>query len=248
MSKKYLIKLNKDKILKSNNKKRANTLLTIALIRNDISDLVYLQGLFASDNKNIKNEVSAESGQYAGRRIYFMRVFLSHYFEFLMFLYKRKKDIENDMELQVILKNLSKDNLKIWKNFNLLADTIESKEKYKENNNIEYKVLILAESVRSELTFHYWHASSYLSNGFKRAFIEDDTNPHNKHPIATELFDLNKDRSYYIDLAIERYLENKVSLDKDIFIFENEIINIVANVNLILSVILNKYHNNIKIK
>ncbi|NQW49500.1 MAG: hypothetical protein HQ464_17205 [Planctomycetes bacterium] len=66
MSKKDLIKLNKDKILKSNNKKGANTLLTIALIRNGISDLVYLQGLFASDNKNIKNEVSAKLGQYAG--------------------------------------------------------------------------------------------------------------------------------------------------------------------------------------
>lgn len=223
---KDLIKLDRNKIIQSNNRKGSNPLLTIALIRNDISDLVYLQGLFADGNKNIKNVVCAESGQYAGRRIYFMRIFLSHYYEFLIFLKNRKEDIENDTALQTILKNLNKNNLEIWNNFNLLASRINSKEKYKgDNKNIEYKILILAESMRSELTFNYWHTSSHLSNGFKKAFNEDSKNPYNEHPQATELYDLNK----------------------DIFIFENEIIDTVANVNFILSKILNKHHNSIKL-
>jgi len=244
-----IVKINKDKIKCSNeNKRTRSTFLTLALIRNDISDLVYLQGLFVKSNKDIKYEISSVSGQFTGRMIYIMRLALSHYYEFLFFIDKRKKEIDNDLEFQVVLKSLNKKNKEVWHNFYCLASELKTiGEISKVKPNIKYKVAALAESIRGNLTFHYYHSSFYLYKGFIQAFYLDKQEEKNKHPLVTESENVSKDRSYYIDLSIERYLENESMIDENLFKFEKNIINTIAEVNMILNRILNIYHKKIKI-
>src|SRR5680860_513890 len=169
-----LIKINRDKIKTSNEGKRTrSTFLTLALIRNDISDLVYLQGLFVHDNNKIESKISSHSGRSMGRMIYIMRLALSHYYEFLQFLCKRKEEINGDLEFQAILKGLNKEDRAVWDNFNSLAHELELIDtiiKVK-NTSIEYKVMALSRFMRGNLTFHYWGSAKFLYIGFEKAFF-----------------------------------------------------------------------------
>ncbi|MBP9763520.1 MAG: hypothetical protein KBD10_02115 [Candidatus Pacebacteria bacterium] len=244
-----LIKLDKNQIIKDNNKKGGSPLLVLGLIRNDISDLIYLHDLFIKDSVDVKNLVNSRSGQYAGRKIYVIRLILSHYYEFLVFLDKKKKEISSDDQLKKIFKILNKDDLELWNHFISLSSQIEDK-KIKttdKNINTELKVALLAKSIRGGLTFHYWHASVHINKGFKTAFTDDEENSNNKFPYATEERSVYKDRAYYIDLSMQKYLEKEVSLNEDIFLFEKSIVNTISNVNLILNKILNNYHKNISL-
>lgn len=245
-----LIKLDKNQIIRDNNKKGGSPLLALGLIRNDITDLIYLHDLFIKDSTDVGNIVNSRSGQYAGRRIYIIRLILSHYYEFLVFLYKRKKDIDSDNQLKKIFKIFNKNDLELWDHFTLLSSQIEDKKikVIEKNMDIELKVALLAKSIRGGLTFHYWHASAHINKGFKTAFIDDEEKPHNKYPQVTEEYNVYKDRAYYIDLSMQRYLEKEISLNEDIFLFEKSIVNTISNVNLILNKILSNYHKNIKLK
>lgn len=230
---------------------KQDLLLTLALIRNDFSDLVYLQKLHKEKSEDFKLEVSAKNGQITGRNIYILRLALSHFYSFLEFLDKRDDLIRNNQKLQLVIDKLDKKDKKLWEDFCFLAKNLFLKKSNKLNNFIVkddiLKLLRLSKYARHNLTFHYSGSFNYLKIGFDEAFYVQPKNSANRVAFATELEDIYKDRSYYIDLSIQTYLERVADLKIDVFKIEKEFVELLAYANRILSRIVSTYHKDLLI-
>jgi len=239
-----LSKIKPDKLKPS----KDDLLLILALIKNDFSDLVYLQRLHIEKNKDIKFSFSAKNGQFTGRKIYILRLALSHFYSFLEFLHNRERDIDDNKKLKSVIDRLSKSDKKLWQDFRLLAKDLLTKEPDELKTFIvkedTLKILQLSKAARHNLTFHYHGASKYLNIGFNKAFveIESEKTPANEFAYITELEDIHKDRSYYIDLSIQTYLEKELYLKGSLFDVEIEFVDLLAFANRILSKIITAYH------
>jgi RNA binding exosome subunit len=235
-----LIKINPEKIVNSSSEKRVkDILLTLALVRNDISDLIYLQGLHVKNSPPDLQKVDEKSGQFTGRRIYIIRLVLSHFHEFLVFLDKRSKEIEDNDKLKKILDRLSDDEKALWIVFGWMA-----KKEYKKLKPWVLNVLNLAETARHDVTFHYYGSSKYLNDGFSEAFFKKPMTKKNEFAYATEIRSVKEDRSFYIDLALQVYLEKELKI-KDLFLAEKDVIDLLSSLNRLLTDILSLYHNDL---
>ncbi len=229
-------------------------LFTLALIRNDISDLLYLQHLSMDDLKNITNhsEVSAETGQASGRRIYIIRLFLSHFYSILEFLEEKDANINSNISIRLSLLKLKK-SLKMknnWDQFMKLARNKEVRDltKFKGRELLLMKFVKLANVSRNDLTYHYYGTSKHIKKGYNLAFIKDGQKEGGNSDFAyvTEMSTTNvqKDRSYYIDLSTKVYLENATDLDCDLvkFVETGGFVELMADLHLIINSILKDYH------
>jgi len=227
-----------------------NLFLTLALIKNDFSDLVYLQSLFNDDNQNIKTGLNPDGGQYAGRRIYILRLALSHFYSFLEFINKRSEEISKNEKLATIIKRLTKNDRKLWEDLQLLSENLFSKKSTTFSELIIkqdiIRILELSNSARNEFTYHYYHSSNFLSHGFRKAFIEDRRTEMNSFACIIEERDIKKDRCFYIDLSVQKYLEDKANLKKNLFESEKEFVDLLAIANRVITKILEIYHQDLQ--
>lgn len=240
---KDLIRIIPDKINTAND----NIFLGLALIRNDLGDLIYLQSLHTKGKKQYEiEEVSAERGQEGGRNIYILRLALSSFYNFLEFLYMRKNDIQTNNEFLLHLKKLSRDDQKLWLSFTKMAEYYKQPEQANKLNRVQKNILLLASAARNKITYHYHGILRHIKSGFKIAF-NDRSKPNSKYAYTTELDNINKDRSYYIDLSLQCFLEDILTSQKiSIAVIEKDTINIIAGMYRIISKLLKSYHIAIK--
>ena len=229
-------------------KDRSNGIfLGLGLISNDLGDLIYLQGLHARNSK-FGRIVCAEFGRAAGRNIYILRLALSQLYNILKFFFFREEDIKNNQSLILIKKTFSNDEKVFWEIVIKLAK--EYKRFGKKQLSIPginpeiIKIINLSESARDNLTFHYYGTNKYLMNGFDFAFIKKPQ-MNTKHAYITEINDVTKDRRYYIDISIQRFLEEKLGSGKDIFEEEKKLIDFLAAFNKVVSRILSEFHKSL---
>ena len=244
----YLIKIDPDKITADNN----NVFLGLSLIRNDLSDLVYLQGLHANENKKLDlkdKEVSAIAGQAVGRNIYIFRLALSLLYSSLEFFYTRRKQISSSDELKIILLSLPNPEKETWKSFLKMANILLTIKKINEIdedtflNNKNKRILKLCYVARNNITYHYHGAVKHLKDGYLIAYSKRDSE-NSSFAFATDKNSINEDRSYYIDLSIQKYLENKVGSHDLLKDNQDDFLKIIADLNAVISSILTKYHAN----
>ncbi len=237
-------KISKEKIRESSrNKRKKSPLLTLALIHNDLNDLIFLHDLVSTNSpRNLDTKtVSPELGQFSGRRLYIVRLVLSHLHEMLIFFKKNQQEIDSDVELQNIINSLDKEERALWTRIQKFSI---GKDLTKTGSNL-FNLFSLA---RDQLTFHYYHSSKYIFEGFELGFVKDVPSFNNENALATNSGDVDKDRSYYIDLAIQRHLELSSNLGVNLFQFENnELVNIVAGFNKVIGKIIAIYHSKIMI-
>lgn len=213
-----------------------NIFLTLALIRNDIGDITYLQKLFADDTTGVENAVNEKAGQKSGRAIYILRLACSHYYELLYYIGKKSKDISNNQELTCIINELDSDAVKNWNKLLTYSTEIIREDRRSFITKLCYKL-------RNEVTFHYYHASKYLNIGMQQAFIKDHTEDKNKNAFITEKNSVSIDRSYYIDLAIQRQVEEDMKLNKEMLFGSSEkVVNELADAYQVITRILQAYH------
>jgi hypothetical protein len=239
-----LAKIKPEKLDTSNK----DLMLTLALIRNDMSDLAYLQSLFIDDNKDIKPTISAKNAQFTGRSIYILRLALSQFYAFLEFLHNRKEEIVKNKKLQDVISKINNQDRQLWKDLCTQADNLFSKGD-KNVKTLIFKnsvknLLELSSKARNQFTFHYHHSYNYLNQGFNTAFKEDKKTISNEFAYVTEKEDVFKDRAYYIDLAIKRYFETSLN-DKQIDVIQKDFLDVFALGNRILFKILRRYYNSI---
>jgi hypothetical protein len=109
-------------------------------------------------------------------------------------------------------------------------------------------ILILSHRTRHDLTYHYYAAPLHLSNGYKIAFNKRDAE-NTKYACATELSNIDLDRSYYTDLSIQKYLESQIGLSDNLIPeMEGPFIEIIASFNKVISKLLKQYHEKVEVK
>jgi hypothetical protein len=106
-------------------------------------------------------------------------------------------------------------------------------------------ILRLSISTRHKFTYHYKNSSRYINEGFKIAF----KNPRNetvKFAYATDMIDVIKDRSYYIDISIQKYQENDIGLKGNLIDLRlDHFITLMSKFNRITTYILKEYHESL---
>ncbi len=243
-----LLKINPEEIHTSN-----NLFFTLGLIRNDLGDLSYLQSLHVNTFKdsNVGNEISAINGQISGRNIFILRLALSHLYNALEFFRKSKRLINDpDSNLQKYVSQLNSSDKKAWAFF----QEISLCEDYAEVEKIEklpkkFKDIIkLSIDSRNQFTYHYYGSAKWIGRGYEVAF-KNHSEPRSQYAYVTELKSIKSDRSYYVDLAIQRYLESKIGIDSDIFTeCLDNFLDFSGSLNRVISELLRRYHNDIKLK
>ncbi len=218
----------------------------LALMSNDLGDLIHLQGLHARAGKNSEKYISAENGRKTGRNIYILRLAFSHLYNILEFFNKRIKDIENDPLLKNIINTyLSKNERAFW---NLLIKLSKNENGFGKKelsitgiNPELMKIINLSAVVRNDVTFHYHGTAKHLKKGFKLAF-EKSKQLNTQYAYVTEIEDVTEDRRYYIDIALQRFLEEEAGIGKDVFAAESLMIEFLASFNKIVYKILCEFH------
>ena len=235
--------INPEKFLSGND---YSLFLSLALINNDLGDLVYLQGLHARSVKKIKYPISAEHGRKTGRDIYIFRLALSHLFNILEFFYKRIKDIEKDNLLnKIINEDISTDEKLFWDLIITLSKSYKDFGKDKLAvvgiNPELLRVISLSEAARNDVTFHYHGTPRHLKLGFESAF-KNNSLPNTKYAFVTEIGSVAEDRRYYIDISLEKFLEKEAGLEESIYKTESLMVDFIANLNRVIYKILFEFH------
>lgn len=104
-----------------------------------------------------------------------------------------------------------------------------------------FKLIILSEIARHDLTFHYYGTPRHLRTGFENAF-KNSTMINTRYAYITEVDNVAEDRRYYIDIALQKFLETKANLDNDIFTTESLLIEFLAAFNKVVYKILCEFH------
>ncbi len=226
---------------------KKNIFFGLALIRNDLSDLIYFDKLHneAANRKKLVNTISAEAGQFTGRDIYIFRLALSHFYSTLEFLNTRKNDIKTNHNLKTIISSLTPTEWSAWDSMIKISSSYDGKKSLDPTLNPDVgDVILLANLIRNDITYHYHGTIKHLTQGYSSAFAKTAFN--SKCAYVTEIENLDKDRSYYVDLAIQDYLENKIKRE----IFKNKglkkySIEIMLGFHKVISKILLNYHKNL---
>lgn len=238
-----LIEIDPEKIKSS----PRNVFFGLALIRNDLSDLIYLQSLHSKERNSLnikKYEVSADRGRNAGHDIYIIRLILSQLYSIIEFFYKRENDIDRDLELKRIIKKISPNDQKTWELILEIAKNFNSRDGSGPISANLNKIWHLSSITRNDLTYHYHGILKHISIGYTKAFNSRKLNTDFAY--VTEMIDVKKDRSYYVDISLQKYLEDKVGLDKELVpYFEDDVLNLIADINRVISIILKEYHLNL---
>jgi hypothetical protein len=218
---------------------------SLALMSNDLGDLIHLQGLHARAEKKPEKYISAENGRKTGRNIYILRLAFSNIYNILEFFSFRIKDVENNPLLRKIIDEcLSKNEKTFW---NLVIKLSQNQNKFGKKElsiagiNPEFvKVVNLSEITRNNVTFHYHGTSKHLKTGFELAF-KNSKQPNTQYAYVTETENIAEDRRYYIDIALQRFLEEKAGIS-DVFAAESLMIEFMAAFNKVVYKILCEFH------
>lgn len=226
-----------------------NIFLGLSLIRNDISDLIFLQGLHADYKKglNLDGEISSKTGHVAGLELYIFRHALSLLYSSLEFLSYRSKDFETEEVFKNVFKRVSQSSRESWSEFVELsisfmrAKNISDIDGLPSFNKKTKRILKLCFFARNHLTYHHHGTVKYLGEGYKIAF-EGEKIKNNKFAYVTEEGSIKEDRAYYIDLSLQRYLEEKIGSNNLLVENLSDFLNFMAEFNASISSILKEYH------
>jgi len=218
----------------------------LALMSNDLGDLIYLQGLHARTGAKPENFISADNGRKTGRNIYILRLALSHLYSILEFFEKNIKDIKKDSLLNKIINGGILESEKIF--WNLVIKLSLNHKTFGKNelsiagiNPEIIKLMNLSGIARHDITFHYYGTPKHLKAGFEIAFI-NSKRLNTKYAYVTEVEDVTEDRRYYIDIALQRFLETRAYLGRDVFATEALMIEFLAAFNKVIYKILCEFH------
>jgi len=177
-----------------------NFVLTLALIFNDLKDLIYAHVSLNTQKPRGSFRISRLWGAYNGINMHLLRLMLGLFHEFIEFL-KRSDKVLIDPFLQSVLKLLSKENRELWQtlvNIALDKQTITAENRF-------------AFFVRNKLVFHYdpkeifWGYNAFFSSneqGAERAFVSRGMN-------------MAKTRHFFADGAAQGYFIKNVQGKED---------------------------------
>ncbi len=228
--------------------KDANFLFTLGLIRNDIADLLYLEKLHSNRyNRAIAETYTAEGGRVSGRNVFFLRMALSVIFETFNFLEQKRNKIESDGVLSRALEKIDISKRNLW---NILFAIATNDDSFLENKTIKpeiKKLKLLADKTRHNLTFHYYHSNKYLKVGFDKAFFNSEKGYHNIFACVSEESKIkSRNRSYYVDLAAQVYMEEEYGGGIRLPLITNETVSkFLTPIHSLFTDILSKYHKDL---
>lgn len=228
-----------------------NFYLTLGLIRNDIGDLIYLQKLHSLEKNKLKldGSVTPEVGRSSGRDIYIFRLALSQLYSTFEFLRGKKFRKFSDSFVKVFFeKNLGE--YGNWDHLMLMAEYVDDG-KIQDVDEIisftkeERDIMRLMISARHDITYHYYGSFKWIGEGFRRAF-ENSEEENTKFAYVTEEKNVYIDRSYYVDLSIQKYLESKVGDENLLLSKIDPMLDILKSIGLHITLLLDDYHRSIK--
>ena len=188
-------------------------IFTLGLIRNDLNDLIYFQGLWHRDRvKSAKPLFEDKTGKDSGRNIFLFRLLLSFVYSFFEFLNKNEDKIQNDKVFLGVISRLSKDEKELWNA--MLAIATQNQLKYLKYKRVLPEIenlAMLSDVARNDLTFHYYGSAKWLGGVFDEAFQINSSRLSTRLNEFAGVMESNdtSSRSYYVDLLTQVYIENK---------------------------------------
>jgi hypothetical protein len=168
-----------------------NFVLTLALIFNDLKDLVYAQVTLQSQKPDGPFRVSLHWGDYSGVDLHLWKLMVGLFHEVVR-LIKDSEDVIADSFLQSVLRGLHKDDREIWLS---LVDAATAISKPEENR--------FALFIRNKVVFHYEPKEIY--RGYKTFFTTSGV-PAAQRAFVSRGIDMQHTRLFYADAAVTGYL------------------------------------------
>ena len=173
--------------------------LALALIYNDMKDIVLFQVLLNERYEAAGPKIDVHDGEFAGINIHIIRIFSGLIEEFLNFLNKNNAVVESK-EFLDLLNELPEEAKKIWQ---YLID-ISNMKKGPENPT-NYALM----RIRGNITYHYEDAGKNLRIGFIERFHNKNKDKILKNDAAYYSLEdeMETTRFYYADAAAEEYMK-----------------------------------------
>jgi hypothetical protein len=167
-----------------------NFVLTLALIFNDLKDLIYAQVTLQSQKRDGPFKVSLYWGEYCGIDLHLWKLMVGLFHEVVQ-LIKDSRDVIAHPYLQSVLKGLRKEQKDIWLSL-VAAATAETKPEAS-----RFALLI-----RNKVVFHY--EPKEICRGYKTFFGSDA--PGAQRAFVSRGNDMDHTRHFFADAAVTGYL------------------------------------------
>lgn len=214
--------------------------LTLSLIFNDIKGLVYFDEFVKLNTPNKFDDLpTGIEGESTGLNTQIFKIAASYLFEFMKFLEKNKK-IVNDDKFSLYLRKLSGENRNIW---NLLYNVVLSKKDDMPNNDLlDFKKILT--KIRSNVSFHYYQSGKSLVEGYREHFFinkkcKKEFRDYAYYSIKKTNF--YKNRFYYADAAINGYINKTLGFHGEVKDVSGKIIQLSGLVSLVIVGLLDIY-------
>jgi hypothetical protein len=167
-----------------------NFVLTLALIFNDLRDLVFAQVTLQSQKPDGPFKVSRHWGAYSGIDLHLWKLMVGLFHEVIQ-LIKDSEDVIAAPFFQSVLKGLRKEERDIWLS---LVDAATAETRPEENR--------FALLIRNKVVFHYEPKEIY--RGYDAFFTSDV--PSAQRAFVSRGNDMEHTRHFYADAAVTGYL------------------------------------------
>jgi hypothetical protein len=188
-------------------------ILTLTLIYNDLKYLHISLGLIDGSQKDAT--LRRMLGEYAGFRLYLLRLNVGLIHELLEFIKSSEKLLNESFMLEII-KSMDSRSRRSWNDIVEAAFNKETK-----NNSLNPFYMI-----RTKIVFHY--DKDELMSGFKRGFIGVKEKPCISRGIT-----MINSRFYFSDRAVEAYLRRRTDMEPEEFLARLDKLNVDTTLSLI---------------
>jgi hypothetical protein len=168
-----------------------NFVLTLALIFNDLKDLVFAQVTLQTQKPAGSFAVSRHWGEYSGIDLHLWKLMVGLFHEVVR-LIKDSRDVIADPFFESVLRGLRKKERDIWFS---LVDAATAENRTEENH--------FALLIRNKVVFHYEPREIY--RGYKTFFTTSGI-PAARRAFVSRGNDMERTRLYYADAAVTGYL------------------------------------------
>lgn len=220
--------------------KLESVFLGLGVIYNDLKGFIFLEKtLIDFYRKPAGDEISVQTGNYAGTLVQVKRLISSTVNEFFIFL-EKNQDIFAGKEFREILSRIPNDKKDLWTGLNEAAVGNLTK--------VSKQIKALA-IIRNNITFHYDHSGKQLRSGFLSRFLgeyEDSRKNKAYYSIGDTIGDT---RFYFADaaaeesmyLAVGKKVKGDSRSDKSIREFDVLMRNAIEAISITISSLLKNY-------
>ena len=207
--------------------------LMLALIYNDLRDIMFLLNLHLKDEPKIPKNISTEAGHYAGLNLHGIRLIQMSIYETLYLIKGRQATIDHPL-FQSTIQALGKKDKQCW------SDLINAATNKPDQEINQFREFL--DTIRDKITAHYVGIDQ-LVQGYKLNFFDRaDQKPLDAY--ISRGSKMSESRFYFADAAVQGLVKTHLTENENEF--RDKMREYVGNINRAIYSIVEKFINNVR--